>query len=157
MSIQKDQSNFQKSFITHAVPHQVYRAITHKMAQWWTTTTSGYLDTVGDIVRVDFPPHFGYWVFRAEHLVPDQHIEARCIEAHHTVPDMTEAIVQEWLESRIIFHITPVSGGTQVTLEHKGLTPTLNCYNICVDGWEHFFGKSLKAFLDGGEPAPHRG
>ncbi len=43
----------------------------------------------------------------------------------------------------------------QLSFVHKGLTPDLNCYEICDAGWTHFIINSLKQYLETGTGNPN--
>lgn len=139
-----------------ATPAQCHEAIAHRMDQWWTTATTGNLAATGNILRVDFPPQFGFWEFRTERIVPNARIEMVCTDARHSVPGQPAEIEREWVGTRIVWEIAPRGSGTEITLTHHGLTPRLVCHGICLDGWDHFFAGSLKAYLETGTGHPHR-
>ncbi len=60
----------------------------------------------------------------------------------------------EWDGSEIVFAVTPGSTLTEVKLTHIGLTPKLECYGDCSNGWNHYFGMSLKALIETGIGKP---
>ena len=51
---------------------------------------------------------------------------------------------EEWLNTRLLFEIAESDAHTTITLTHYGLSPDLNCYEICQAGWDHCFLGSLK-------------
>lgn len=66
-----------------------------------------------------------------------------------------ECTLHEWPGTQIIFNITPTSdGGSLIKLEHRGLTPKLECFESCSSGWEYFMA-SLKRYVQTGEGSPH--
>jgi hypothetical protein len=125
------------------------------MDQWWTKTTEGQLESIGDRVKVIFPPHFGFWTFEAVTIEHPSLITMCCADARHSVEGQPETIEQEWMGTLIHWRFDATDTGTRISMTHDGLTPQLACWDICQDGWNHFFKGSLKTFLDGGEPSPH--
>tara|TARA_Y100000052_G_scaffold13882_1_gene13526 strand:+ start:183385 stop:183894 length:510 start_codon:yes stop_codon:yes gene_type:complete len=147
--------NYLEKIRVAATPEQSFQAVARQMEKWWTVTTEGAFERVGDRVTVRFLPDYGYWIFEASVMNESNRLEMICVEAHHKVEGQPKEIDQEWLGTNIIWQFETVGDKTEITMTHDGLTPSLNCWGICLDGWNHFFKNSLKAFLDGGEPSPH--
>lgn len=147
--------NYEATIVVSAPRDTCFEAVTTQMDRWWTKTTEGGLAGPGDKVTALFPPDYGFWTFEATVFERPDRIEMICTDAHHKVEGQPEEIDQEWLGTKIIWAFRPVGDNTEITMSHDGLTPTLNCWAICLDGWNHFFKNSLKAFLNGEEPSPH--
>ena len=147
--------NYEKTINVQANPEQVFHALTAQMALWWTTHTEGTLISVGDKIKVDFPPNNGHWTFEATTLVPDRVVELKCIDAHHVVAGQPTEIEEEWLGTELRWHISADGDGSKVAFEHVGLTPELHCYDICHEGWGFFFATSFAAHLNEGLGMPH--
>jgi regulator of RNase E activity RraB len=60
----------------------------------------------------------------------------------------------EWTGTDIIFDITHEGGQTHVSLTHVGLTPQVECYSACLEGWGHYFSGSLKQLIESGTGTP---
>jgi hypothetical protein len=152
---QTSTQNYAASIDVAASPTRSFEAVATQMNAWWTKTTEGQIETVGDRVKVIFPPHFGFWTFEATMIERPNQIVMRCVDARHSVAGQPETIEQEWMGTLINWHFDETASGTRVLLTHDGLTPLLACWDICQDGWNQFFKGSLKAFLDGDAPSPH--
>jgi len=148
--------NYSASIEVSASPDACFEAVAKQMHLWWTETTEGNFNRVGDRVKAIFPPHFGFWEFEATKMDSPLCIEMTCIDAHHHVAGQPAEIDREWLGTRIAWAFEGSDGSTRVTLTHHGLTPELNCWDICQDGWNFFFTESLKSFLNGDAASPHR-
>lgn len=151
----KPTRNYEEIIQVSASHDACFRAVATQMDKWWTQSTEGGMDGVGDKVTARFPPDYGFWTFEATAFERPDRIEMVCIDAHHKVEGQPEEIDREWLGTKIIWEINTVGDKTEIKMTHDGLTPTLNCWGICLDGWNHFFKNSLKAFLSGEEPSPH--
>ena len=148
-------NNYHASILVSKSKAEAFRAVAEQMDRWWTTTTEGELARVGSKVTVRFLPDFGFWTFEATVVDPEDCLEMLCVDAHHKVEGQPEAIDREWVGTKIIWEFNNIGDQTEVTMIHDGLTPELNCWGICLDGWDHFFKNSLKAFLNGDTPSPH--
>lgn len=147
--------NYQAKIRVLASQDASFHSIATQMDKWWTSTIEGGLERVGDKVTAHFPPDYGYWTFEASVLRKSSRLEMTCVDAHHKVEGQPEEIDQEWLGTKIIWELEIIGDETEITMTHVGLTPKLNCWGICLDGWDHFFKSSLKAHLDGAEASPH--
>lgn len=132
-------------------PGMAYKALTTGFNRWWTTSCDS-ISSTGDKITFRFGPT--YWVMRANNLVPDDLVELECIEAHHVHEGLPSSILNEWEGTKLIWKILEHGDKTRIILVHEGLTPSLNCYEACEQGWDYFFMNSLKKYLDTGEGSP---
>ena len=131
-----------------ADPATAARAIPDDLERWWSTRVER--DDAGFTIR------FNNSHVRFE-IGPDTRPERRvwtCTDANmiiEGVPDTTE-----WQGTSLIWDLRPQGSGTAITLTHHGLTPEIDCHEICVAGWRHFFEKSLCDHLNGLPGSPER-
>jgi uncharacterized protein YndB with AHSA1/START domain len=68
----------------------------------------------------------------------------------------TSPFTPEWHGSTIVFELTASGKGTELRFVHKGLTPQLECFDMCHQGWTHYLA-SLVDYVERGEGEPYRG
>ncbi len=134
----------------------VYDALTTEVGLrgWWTKTCE-----VGRRVGDQSTFRFGktHNVMRVERLEPDTRVGWRCLEQHHHAPGQLNRS-DEWRDTTVMFRLTSQTPGrTVLEFEHQGLTPQLECYAICEQGWDHFLKKSLKGYVETGCGEPFCG
>jgi hypothetical protein len=61
----------------------------------------------------------------------------------------------EWINTKIVWEISSNDNQTELHLTHFGLTPQVECYNICESGW-HNFTDSLTEFINTGIGKPFK-
>ena len=144
-------NNYTREIIVTNTPSAAYRALTSEFNKWWTDS-SGPVVAVGDTVTFRFDPT--YWTMRATKLVSNKSVELECIEAHHIHEGVPDSIRKEWEGTKLKWNIQQQGDSTKISFVHEGLVPSLDCYEICEMGWDHFFVNSLKKYLDGGESNP---
>jgi hypothetical protein len=149
-------SHYRRTIETTATPEQAYAALTTGYDRWWTAPDRVF-GQVGDEAVFSFPPHRSYWGFTARKLAPFQRVERVCSQALHVHPGQPKSIEQEWLGTTITWTTETADGKTLVHMVHEGLQPALVCFDICAQGWDHFFARSLAAYLNTGVGAPHGG
>lgn len=147
--------NYQSSITVSATPGVAYAALTQGFSLWWTQCDAVF-DKVGDRIKFCFPPNVSNWTFEAVRLVPNDLVELECIDAFHKIIEKPNASKTEWLGSRLIWKLLPEKDRTRIVFEHLGLSPKLDCYDVCEAGWDFFFMESLKLYLDTGHGTPHR-
>ena len=60
----------------------------------------------------------------------------------------------DWVGTRPAFTITPAgNGGSRLSFRHHGLTPDLECIEMCARGWHHYLA-SLRGYLETGTGSP---
>lgn len=147
-------SNYTRTISVNASPETAYAAVTTGFANWWTIPDKT-IQRVGDQANFMFPPGDSYWTLEAVKLDPGTRVEMVCVDAYHLHEGLPPEVEKEWLGTRIVWSIAGKDGHTDITVEHQGLVPSLNCYEVCEAGWDFFFVSSLKAYLDTGIGQPH--
>jgi uncharacterized protein YndB with AHSA1/START domain len=138
-------ADYEKTIRVDAAPDAVFDALitVDGLTAWWTPAT-GSGDTGGElrfsmnapdpcVMRVDDArrPTFVQWTVTECAFEPD------------------------WVGTRPTFTIRPVDGGTsEVRFVHIGLTPELDCIEVCTRGWNHFI-PSLRDHVERGEGSPN--
>lgn len=135
-----------------AQPAEIFTAIARHVQQWWGYTDNPVSQT-GDTFTTRFDQTF--WTFMIAELVTPQKIVWECVDARH-VHEGYNGIETEWIGTRVEWIIEPISEGQSILkFQHDGLTPDLNCYEICTPAWERFVTQSLKAYVESGVGMPH--
>ena len=145
------ENSLTREILVSVSPSSAYRALTTDFDKWWATYT-GESSKVGGVVTFRLDPT--YWTMRVTKLAPNQLVEMECIEANHVVEGLTESIREEWVGTKLRWEIEPIGEGTRISFVHEGLTPSLNCHEICNAGWDRFFVNSLGDYLNNGVGTP---
>ena len=130
-------------------PKKVFSALTVHVNQWWTEH-SNTATKVGDVLTVEFEDDTT-WVMELLQVDDNSRILWRVVSAQHNLAWLVKK--DEWQDTEILWQIEETDLGCKVSLTHNGLTPSLECYEICNDGWQYFLG-SLKQFLETGKGHP---
>ena len=111
------------------------------LSAWWTRATG--TGSTGGELRFWFD-HTSPCVIRVDDASP-----ARVC---WTVAECD--FLDEWVGTHPTFTITPSeSGRLEIAFTHHGLTPQLDCIDMCSQGWNHFI-PSLGHYLDTGVAEP---
>lgn len=131
---------------------KVYEALTTQrgIEEWWTAT-SEVGTAVGELISIRFGPTFK--TMRIEVLRPNTEVRWHVTDAQLVAPGLTRT--NEWIGTTIAFQLTPQPDyATRLTLEHIGLTPEVECYELCSQGWRQFLA-SLKRYVETGKGTPY--
>lgn len=138
--------NYEHTITVNLAPNMIFNAITQEMSNWWTGMTS-VVKHVGDKTTAKFEDGTS-WSFEVVTLQENKLIELHCYAANHIHPVTTPEMRNEWENTTLRFEIVPRGVETDIHFTHVGLTPEVNCYDICHSGWDHFFGSAFKAYLE---------
>ena len=119
---------------------RVFSALTtlEGIAGWWTSQVGGG-GLAGDELDLDFVGLDEHITMAVESAVSDHAVTWRC-DRHSGHP--------EWVGTRITFQIDPAHpDGSSLSVTHLGFVPSLNCYEQCFAGWEHFM-RSIKGYAE---------
>ncbi|WP_282081220.1 SRPBCC family protein [Aquimarina algiphila] len=146
--------DFKKTIRVKASKEKAFEAITTEVNKWWGNVDNKVANEIGHEFSVFFEEDTE-WRFVISELEEFRHVTWRCIYANHSFSGLKN-IKKEWLNSEISFVFKGLSDEmVEVSFTHKGLTPNLNCYEICDAGWTHFVASSLKQYLETGIGAPN--
>jgi uncharacterized protein YndB with AHSA1/START domain len=135
--------DFQAVLTINATPDAVFNAFTlpADLTNWWTPA-SGVGTTGGELVF-----HFG-----------DQRIFCQVDDAERPSRVRWSVLLCEpapdWLGTKIAIDLSATDdGGTRVDFRHHGLTPQLECFEMCQNGWTHHLGDLINS-LEAGNGNP---
>ena len=141
-------SDLTKSFTVDAPPERVYDAINDVRA-WWGGLV-GRNDVVGG-EWVYFVPDIHFSKFRTTDLVPGKRIAWLVTDSELSfLKDK-----QEWTGTTVEFDLAEVHGGTEVRFTHRGLTPQVECFEVCDLAWSEYIVGSLQNHITNNAGAPN--
>lgn len=146
----KNMNNFSKIIIFQATNLSVYDALTNSIPEWWTEMFEGISNEKGQ----SFTIRFGTEIFKTmkvEELLPGKKVIWKVTDSLIDLPELKNKT--EWINTSIVWEINSIDGKTTLDLTHHGLTPEVECFEICENGW-HTFTNSLRDFIHTGVGKP---
>ena len=137
--------DYQKTIRVKASPGAVFDALTSLagLAAWWTRATGS--GEGGGELRFLFDSSRQPCVMRVDQATRPTSVQWTCTE-YGVLPD--------WVGTRPVFTIIPVDEGvSELRFRHHGLTPELDCIEVCARGWDHFL-VSLRDYAETGRGMP---
>ncbi|WP_416445981.1 SRPBCC family protein [Leucobacter sp. HNU] len=142
--------NYTAEITVAATSQEAYDAIL-RVPDWWGRIT-GTTTAVGDEF-VYVVPGLHYSGFRVTELEPGCRVAWLVTGSHLDFVSDT----QEWTGTTVAFDISPAADGTGTTVvfAHEGLTPEVECYEVCTNAWSMFVTGSLKSLIETGAGQPY--
>jgi uncharacterized protein YndB with AHSA1/START domain len=111
---------------------------------WWTPIVSGSAAT-GGVLRFAFDGLDEHIVMRVDGAKRPSSVHWSCVV--HTR-------LHDWKDTKVTFDLAARGPeGCELSFQHVGLTPQLDCYADCERGWDHFLA-SLIACVERGKGTP---
>lgn len=137
--------DFAATMQVSASPDRVLGALRtpEAVADWWGPTAGSA--EVGGTLVVSFQDGKQQIVIRA---APAE--KGRVVWQVEGAP-----LTPEWAGTTIVFQVSESGNGSVLHFRHHGLTPQLECFDMCFAGWTHYIA-SLVAYAETGEGRPER-
>ena len=147
------ESNYTKLIEINNPSTEVFMALTEQIQDWWSKNYEGSASKVNDQFTVRFGNTFK--TMRIESIEPNKEVVWRCIDQHLEMPEGMEQLnnKREWVGNKLIWSIESRNLGTDLKLIHEGLTPEVECWGVCEQGWDQSL-QSLKSLLSSGKGSP---
>jgi uncharacterized protein YndB with AHSA1/START domain len=136
-----------------AAPGAVYDALATPAGAggWWTSDGDSDAAAIpGRHIRLNWSDddHVIFFVDAAERPTA---LRWTCVEQH----DRNLPQPDEWVGTSLVFSLIADGGGTLLEFEHQGLTPKLDCFGACRDGWDFFLRRSVRQLVELGQGLPY--
>ncbi|GAA3636015.1 hypothetical protein [Flavivirga jejuensis] len=141
MKNQKEERNYTTEITMRASAVDVFSALSEKINLWWGETDTP-VSKVGDVFTIVFGE--ACWTFKIMTYTPHSKLTWVCIGG---VPDFNA----EWIGNQLHWSIEEQGDTTKVRFLQIGLTPNMNCYDVCASTWDKFIMISLKSFVETGK------
>ena len=137
--------NFSSSISASVSADQAIKKI-GKIPEWWGVTFSGSTEKQGDKFTVTMTGD-SFFNFTVEELIPGKRIVWLVTDCN--MPWYSDKT--EWTGTRLVFDLKDNNETTAITFTHEGLTPEVECYKDCDQGWTHWIRTSLFSYLTTGK------
>ncbi|QDK47074.1 SRPBCC domain-containing protein [Bdellovibrio sp. ZAP7] len=130
-------------------PKKVFDAVAN-VRGWWSEDLKGTSNKLGGKFNYKFKDiHTS--TQRVTEFIPNKKIVWKVLDSNLSFLKQKD----EWTGTEVIFEISKKGDKTQLRFTHVGLTPDVECYDACFDGWGYFVKKSLKSLIKTGEGKPN--
>ena len=141
--------SYTTSFTVPQPPEAVFAAINNPRA-WWSDSIEGTTDKVGAVWHYHFRD-IHRCTIKVTEMAPGRVVWHVLENDFNFIADK-----REWVDTHIVFDVTPKDDGTEVRFIHVGLVPDYECYDICENAWGTYVG-SLRSLITTGTGFPNIG
>lgn len=143
--------NYTKKLQLAVAEEKLFKSILN-IPLWWSEMFEGAANQPGDKFTVRFGPSV-YKTSVVGKVIPNRKIVWDVVDAYVDIPELNDKT--EWIGTKIIWEISPIDMGCELKFTHIGLTPDIECYTICENGWNNFL-QSLIAYTTTGAGTPYK-
>lgn len=144
--------DFTTSILVDQSPSDVFNAITN-VRGWWSEEIEGNTAKLND----EFKYHFEdihRCRMKLEEVVQDKKIVWHVLENYFKPTVVKDR--KEWIDTKLFFEISKEGDKTRLTVTHKGLVPSYECFEICSAGWTQYINTSLYNLITTGKGNPNK-
>ncbi len=131
--------NYSQHLKISANPKTIFDALNEGMNNWWGAISNSNFTANGQFT-VTFENGY-WWKFKIVEFTPNQKLTWECIAGE---PEFNK----EWIGHKLHWSITKENQYTILNFNQIGLTPQLDCYNICTSTWHMFITQKLKSYVN---------
>ena len=141
----KKGNDFTTEILVEQSPAEVFNAV-NNVRGWWQGEIAGSTEKINDEFTYQMEDiHFSKQ--KLVELIPGKKVVWLVTESRlNFITDKNE-----WVNTRIIFEITPVQNKTRLSFTHQGLVPGIECYGACSGAWGQLVQQSLFSFITTGK------
>jgi hypothetical protein len=144
------QQDYTAGILVKSTANTAFQSI-NQVAAWWTENIEGSSEILSDV----FTLHFGgesFVTIKITESVPDKKVIWTVTDCYlHWLSDK-----KEWKDTQMVFDISAEGDSTRIQFTHVGLEPQVECYDMCVKGWDQYIKGSLARLLNEGKGLPQK-
>ncbi|MDB5541416.1 MAG: ATPase [Devosia sp.] len=143
-----DLHDFSTVILVDQTPRAAFDAIINPRA-WWGQDIDGNTDTLGE-----------EWSYRYKDIHYSKHRTVELVPGRKVVWHVVDGTLNfvkdksEWQGTDLVFDIAEKDGKTEVRFTHRGLVPTVECFDACSSGWSGLITRSLRNLIESGGGTP---
>ena len=121
----------------------------NNVSEWWNENLEGGSHKLNDVFTINFSGN-NFVTHKIVEFVPDKKVVWLVTDCYlEWLNDKTE-----WTNTKMSFEISTKGNLTLINFTHIGLVPEVECYDMCVKGWDQYVKDSLLKLITEGKGQP---
>jgi hypothetical protein len=142
--------NYNATLTVNQTANAVFKSI-NSVSKWWMENLEGDSENLNGVFTVDFGDN-NFVTHKLIEVVPDKKVVWFVTDCYLSwFKDKTE-----WTNTKMSFEISTEGNSTQISFTHIGLVPEVECYDMCVKGWDQYIKGSLFKLITEGTGQPQK-
>ncbi len=130
--------------------NEVFKSI-NSVSKWWTENLEGDSGNLNGVFTADFGGG-NFVTHKLIEVIPNKKVVWLVTDCYLSwLKDKTE-----WTNTKMSFEISTKDNSTQMSFTHVGLVPEVECYDMCVKGWDQYVKGSLLKLITEGNGQPQK-
>jgi hypothetical protein len=145
-----ENQNYNATITVSQSATEVFKSI-NSVSKWWTENLEGDSENLNGVFTVDFGDK-NFVTHKLIEVIPNKKVVWLVTDCYLSwFKDKTE-----WTNTKMSFEISTKGNSTEISFTHIGLVPEVECYDMCVKGWDQYIKGSLFKLVTEGTGQPQK-
>ena len=142
--------DYNATLVVSQSANEVFKSI-NSVSKWWTENLEGDSENLNGVFTADFGGG-NFVTHKLIEVIPNKKVVWLVTDCYLSwLKDKTE-----WTNTKMSFEISTKDNSTQMSFTHVGLVPEVECYDMCVKGWDQYVKGSLLKLITEGNGQPQK-
>ena len=145
-----ENKNYNATITVSQSPNEVFKNI-NRVSKWWTENLEGDSENLDGVFTVNFGNN-NFVTHKLIEVIPNNKVVWLVTDCYLSwIKDKTE-----WTNTKMSFEISTKGDTTDMVFTHIGLVPEVECYDMCIKGWDQYIKGSLFKLITEGTGQPQK-
>ena len=145
-----ENKNYNATITVSQSPNEVFKNI-NRVSKWWTENLEGDSENLDGMFTVNFGNN-NFVTHKLIEVIPNNKVVWLVTDCYLSwIKDKTE-----WTNTKMSFEISTKGDTTDMVFTHIGLVPEVECYDMCIKGWDQYIKGSLFKLITEGTGQPQK-
>jgi hypothetical protein len=142
--------DYSATIVVDKKTNEVFKSI-NSVSKWWVEDLEGSSENLDDVFKIHFSGG-NFVTHKIVEFVPGKKVVWQVTDCYlEWLTDKTE-----WTDTKMSFEISADDNKTKINFTHIGLVPEIECYDMCVKGWDQYIKGSLFKLITEGAGQPQK-
>ena len=145
-----EDQNYNAVITVNKPVNEAFKSI-NSVSKWWSENLEGDSENPDGIFTIDFG-NDSFVTHKLIEVIPDKKVVWLVTDCY--LPWLNDKT--EWTNTKMNFEISEKGDSTEINFTHIGLAPEVECYDMCVKGWDQYVKGSLYKLITESKGDPQK-